>query len=296
LFDVLLIKLKTLVPIWTGDINRSSDVLKETGLIGSIRWWYESLVRGMGGYACDPTDEDRCGFDGEAYARSGDPEDGLVDVCPACCLFGCTGWSSKFRLLATDAGDEMANLKLALPNKEFHLKLVELKPITDEERWLVGRTFYLIDKYGSMGGKTTLKPPKMPDYGLVSLLENVESPNGVDRQAVAKWLGDMIQKSDSLKRRAQAIPREYPNLRYFFFNPNSWIDREKMNRLVKIDRSGFLAGERGISKKVFSFKNQPGKRLWGYTKDEAMLSQVMKELEAMGVKNTRKGGDVLNEL
>jgi CRISPR type III-B/RAMP module RAMP protein Cmr1 len=37
------------------------ETIKETGIIGSLRWWYDALVRGMGGYACDPTsDEDRC--------------------------------------------------------------------------------------------------------------------------------------------------------------------------------------------------------------------------------------------
>jgi hypothetical protein len=63
------ITLKTLTPLWTGGVDQTCDRLHETGLIGSLRWWYEVLVRGLGGYACDPT-EHRCTFDEEKYRKS----------------------------------------------------------------------------------------------------------------------------------------------------------------------------------------------------------------------------------
>jgi len=56
------IKLKTLTPIWTGGADGKCDRLHETGIIGSLRWWYEVLVRGLGGYACDPTSDNRCEY------------------------------------------------------------------------------------------------------------------------------------------------------------------------------------------------------------------------------------------
>ncbi|MGQ9833224.1 MAG: type III-B CRISPR module RAMP protein Cmr1, partial [Candidatus Villigracilaceae bacterium] len=37
------IQLKTLTPLWTGGIDGTTDRLHETGLIGSLRWWYEAL-------------------------------------------------------------------------------------------------------------------------------------------------------------------------------------------------------------------------------------------------------------
>ncbi|UKL14242.1 type III-B CRISPR module RAMP protein Cmr1 [Dissulfurimicrobium hydrothermale] len=43
------ITLKTLTPLWTGGVDQTSDRLHETGLIGSLRWWYEALVRVQGG-------------------------------------------------------------------------------------------------------------------------------------------------------------------------------------------------------------------------------------------------------
>ena len=89
---MLTVHCKTLTPIWTGGVEQASDRLRETGLIGSLRWWYEVLVRGLGGYACDPTGEGRC----PPY----DPKVGKAGVCAACYLFGTTGWARLFTLRA----------------------------------------------------------------------------------------------------------------------------------------------------------------------------------------------------
>ena len=35
------IKIKTLTPLWTGGVDTTTDRLHETGIIGSLRWWYE---------------------------------------------------------------------------------------------------------------------------------------------------------------------------------------------------------------------------------------------------------------
>ena len=86
------IKLKTLTPIWTGGVETSRmDRLHETGLIGSLRWWYEAIVRGLGGRACDPT-EHSCIYDPEK-ANS---------LCDACRVFGATGWRRRFRLVVQE--------------------------------------------------------------------------------------------------------------------------------------------------------------------------------------------------
>jgi len=51
------VKIKALTPLWTGDAERKSNKIRETGIIGSLRWWYEALIRGLGGNACDPTND-----------------------------------------------------------------------------------------------------------------------------------------------------------------------------------------------------------------------------------------------
>lgn len=52
--ESLKIEIKTLTPIWNGDLNRNCSEIKETGIIWSMRWLYKAIVRGMRGYACDP--------------------------------------------------------------------------------------------------------------------------------------------------------------------------------------------------------------------------------------------------
>jgi CRISPR-associated protein Cmr1 len=87
--QTLIIRLKTLTPIWTGGVEAGkTDRLHETGIIGSLRWWYEAIVRGLGGKACDPT-KPTCHYDPEKS------DNGLCDVCQ---LFGATGWRRRFSL------------------------------------------------------------------------------------------------------------------------------------------------------------------------------------------------------
>lgn len=43
------IKIQTLTPLWTGGVDGKMDRIHETGIIGSMRWWYEAIVRGLGG-------------------------------------------------------------------------------------------------------------------------------------------------------------------------------------------------------------------------------------------------------
>ena len=97
---------KTLTPLWTGGIETGQvDRIHETGILGSLRWWYEAIVRGLGGMACDPS-KGECRFDTEQYAKSNATDEcqrlraaGLCDVCQ---VFGATGWRRRFRLMIVD--------------------------------------------------------------------------------------------------------------------------------------------------------------------------------------------------
>lgn len=47
------IKIKTLTPIWTGGVDfRTCDRIHETGIIGSLRWWHDALIRRLDKYTC----------------------------------------------------------------------------------------------------------------------------------------------------------------------------------------------------------------------------------------------------
>lgn len=82
------ITIQTLTPLWTGGVETGKvDRLHETGILGSMRWWMEALVRGLGGNACDPTGQ-HCVYD------TAKPDNGICDVCR---VFGTTGWRRPYR-------------------------------------------------------------------------------------------------------------------------------------------------------------------------------------------------------
>ena len=100
------VKIKTLTPLWTGGVDAGKvDRIHETGILGSLRWWYEVLVRGLGGDACDPS-QGKCGFNADKYAKSSakDERQRLRDagLCDVCQVFGAIGWRRRFRLTIVD--------------------------------------------------------------------------------------------------------------------------------------------------------------------------------------------------
>jgi len=86
------IQLKIRTPLWTGDIDSKSDLLRSTGIIGSLRWWTEAVLRGMDKFACDPVGDDRCPKENKAGSKK------INLYCPACLIFGATGMRRLFRL------------------------------------------------------------------------------------------------------------------------------------------------------------------------------------------------------
>lgn len=82
--------LKTLTPLWTGGVETQMDRIHETGIIGSLRWWYEAIMRGLGGDVCDPTSENPS----EQCPRE-------EKYCNVCSVFGATGQGRRFRLRVT---------------------------------------------------------------------------------------------------------------------------------------------------------------------------------------------------
>ncbi len=103
------LQLKTLTPLWTGGIT-TMDRIHESSIIGSLRWWYEAIVRGLGGDVCDTTGAG-CTLDSQKYKDG--KKAGLQDaellthagLCPVCQLFGATGWRRRFRLSINTVGD-----------------------------------------------------------------------------------------------------------------------------------------------------------------------------------------------
>ena len=261
-------RLRALTDLWTGDLNGKSDRLITTGLLGSIRWWFEVLVRGLNGNACDPTDtkcEER-------------------NHCVVCELFGCTGWARKFRFEVLDEkGDVKADQ--IKQNKTFSLRFTPLRPICDEEWALLDATLRLIAEYGAIGGKTVFKPTDESsrasklhhkDYGLVQM---------VSSRQFAETRHDDLEKYLSKWRKLNHGEFAWASLQHFWCVNGKYLARQNGNssafncvigRPEPKQQSGqndsWLAGRRpdrrnnveAESKKVFSFKNPA--RTFGFVK------------------------------
>lgn len=158
------INIRPLTPIWTGDANGKGGSVRETGVLGSLRWWYEALLRGLGHHACDPS-KGICVFDKNKRRSS---------ICLACQVFGCTGFSRRFRL-SLEGGNgtgQVKEIKLEHPGNTGHrgwripasltspLSLTFLPSVPGGiGEFEMGTLFYtlrLMERYGALGAKTSL--------------------------------------------------------------------------------------------------------------------------------------------
>ncbi|MBN1921646.1 MAG: type III-B CRISPR module RAMP protein Cmr1 [Anaerolineae bacterium] len=114
------IHLNFVTPLWTGDASKQAQRVVGTGLLGSLRWWYEAMIRGLDGWACDPTDDHhRCQLNANGFKAAlerGCPHLGKGKLCPTCeaqalsanglcatCqLFGATGWAKTITVALQD--------------------------------------------------------------------------------------------------------------------------------------------------------------------------------------------------
>jgi CRISPR-associated protein Cmr1 len=288
-------KCRALTDIWTGDASGRGDRLIATGLLGSIRWWFEVLVRGLGGKACDPTlPEVRCPAPNKTPSEPG-------HHCVVCELFGCTGWARKFRFDVLDETGQPKSSQIKAKDI-FILRFTELRPIREEEWCLLDLTLRLIAEYGAIGGKTVFKPSDEQnrqnafhhkDFGLISI-EARPAIRCVGKEALeayvrdGKWRADFNDRDFSWASLANfwCVNGRYlarQNAVQSTFNQSQWARsrkrvslqsgssaRAKMSshqksgqiQLITLQIDAWLAGRQQESKKVFSFKEPP--RTFGF--------------------------------
>jgi CRISPR-associated protein Cmr1 len=321
------IKVKTLTPIWTGDVNGECFKIKETSVIGSLRWWYEALVRGLGGYACDPAsrnEDERCRLDYDKFKvamDSGESTQQALDeqICPACQLFGCTGWSRRFRLEVKQCDMKGFDGWGLREKSSFVLDITEIRSIGEKNKWLFRKTLDIVEKYGAIGGRTTRKPQAsklgMP-YGLVRLeCSQIESWDHNQRiEDVRSWL---CLNKRKLKKENN---RGWFDLRWYWKASDVYLDRGKMNDLLELEeiyeggkkkvrpKRGterdeflrFLRGRIGESKKIFSFGNVHVKiepMIFGYVRNRKEIEKITKMIIAeFGEVEITIGEDILGKM
>lgn len=312
---------RAITPIWTGDVDRKGGRLIPTGLLGSVRWWFEVLVRGLGGSACDPSNSDNRCPDKQGHR------------CSVCELFGCTGWARKFRIELVDGNGHPIQDAIR-EDKEFVFHFTPLRPIRVEEWALLDFTLQLIANYGAIGGRTVFKPSDEThrenklhhkDYGLIKILSqphieveegqlssyvkqsnwrNVNHGDFAWASLVNFWCvnGEYLARQDKNKsdfnkvlgrderktcKRCGGVhdpPKKCPKT-------NRYPKRFSESLINKNPTEQWIAGDRQESKKVFSFKYQP--RTFGFVKPGVIGFDDMKGRLDVAWPN-RKSDEFLN--
>jgi len=291
--------IEALTDIWTGDADRRGDRLVTSGLLGSIRWWFEVLVRGLGGSACDPTqDGNRCPDHRKKPTEPG-------HHCVVCELFGCTGWARKFRFEVLDENERVKVTQIK-KGETFKLRFTPLRPnrrISDEECALLDLTLRLIADYGAIGGKTVLKPSDEPsrdtaahhrDYGLIEIQEPPKDTPSLTRQKLEEYV------SQHGWRRLDHDDFGWASLEHFWCVKKWYLARQNanastFNRVIgrpepknrSAQGDSWLAGRRARgqpdpqdpeSKKVFSFKKpRHASRTFGFVKPGLLTLEGMRQ-------------------
>ncbi|PWH13959.1 MAG: type III-B CRISPR module RAMP protein Cmr1 [Anaerolineae bacterium] len=295
--------LQTLTPLWTGGIDQTCDRLHETGLLGSLRWWYEALVRGLGGYACNPT-EQSCIYD------PAKPNNGL---CLGCQTFGATGWARRFRLFVSDktspqsppgtvspTGNRLKRNKQDRPSWYFRPgrggeTVLHILPLHQEfDPMIIVGLLKLIERHAGLGAKTQL------GYGQIKIQNVSFSPNSFVEH-IANLAHAQSEKNKGL-----------PNLQEMFFAQVQTSDRGitatlnlrydvrakfrtafSNNRALRHWICGTVSGDREASKVFFSQMVDGVMRVWGWIPDvpsenfpgisrDQVLVKIKEAIEAYG--------------
>lgn len=283
---------KALNNIWTGSIQLDNnenelrtahDRFIQTGLLGSIRWWFEVVIRGLGGEACDPSNS-KCTDSNH---------------CVVCELFGCTGWARKFGFQVFD-DDNSIQMSQITKDTIFKLQFTSLRPINDEEWALLDLTLHIVSEFGAIGGKTVFKPSTEngrdnklhhQDFGIIKLHSAEPLTKTIGRIELeqyvlsARWLG--VKTNDFV----------WASLNNFWVVNGRYLARQNQhnstfNKVIgrpmpegqASQNDSFLAGRRpdsyrkidAESKKVFSFKKPP--TTFGFINGESITFDIMKGL------------------
>lgn len=308
--------LRTLTPIWTGDVNGECKEIKETGIIGSMRWWYEAIVRGMGGYVCNPANIN-CEFDIKGYEKclkdnkSSEEalEIGLKKVCPACQLFGCTGWKRQFQLQIGNAPKTPLHFRTSvIMNKswlkrifgginqdinnlyafygEIAFRFILRTNDSDYVKSQLNMLLRIISEYGGLGAKI------QHGFGQIQIMDTIPDKdknllikNGLKELSKRINSGEFIKESEFSSEMAYNLDN-FICLNYDLFENSIRIYKDKNNHLgnaSKIGEDRYLPCSFDLR---YKSKNS-GMRIWlektiGWNNDD--LNSLMGVSEKRGIK------------
>lgn len=290
----LQVTFSTLTPIWTGGVDRKVDRLHATGLMGSLRWWFEALLRGWNLPACDPTTH-RC-------------PDSKGRYCGACFVYGTTGWRRAFgiRVMEEAREQDVPSEKLFLPSGRkrqqggevrkggwylnpgwmgrFRLEFVPLHA-DRYVREAVMLPLRILEQWGGFGAKTQLGYGVIqgcetrwwePQDGLESGINRLR--NYFDNELIDRSAAHLDTRTHPAVCDGDGTCKAvYPDLRDFFFAQYSftatfpwWQHLYTYRKTSQDDRSQMdTMGERGLVPVTPEIRNQ-----WRYYGGLAGITQA----------------------
>ncbi|MHA1679400.1 MAG: type III-B CRISPR module RAMP protein Cmr1 [Promethearchaeota archaeon] len=218
-------KFKIQTPLWTGDLDKKSSIIKESGIIGSLRWWTEVILRGFnskGFYSCDPNSSNRC-------PNIGDQK----KYCVSCHIFGATGRRRSFKLQCSGGEslfNNMINIKPRGRNRGWYypgsgvvgdIELAFVPLDIKFDKHLVLLPLLIASKWGAIGAKTQL------GYGVIDFTNILDVNISTFYQCIQKLALPNENKSRNENRSNTSHP---PNFKEMFFSrirfnttsPNWW--------------------------------------------------------------------------
>ena len=268
----------TRTPLWTASRDSGKmEAVQASAIIGGLRWWYEAIVRGMGYYTCDPSDQNSA-----CQKKDDEPP---AKLCPACQLFGTTGWARRFNLQLTEIGrvypwpgipigritakaSECYNQKrenyptFFFPegfSGEITLRIVEKFSNSENISLTICSLLDLISKCGGLGAKTGL------GYGLFRLIKKPE--NLLEENVLLEKI------KVSLHGAREGKTSELPSLDKFLIcnirTKNPWNIKDFVNFKCKLRADFRKLGNTYKYKKLRHY-------LLGYVEDENAIASKVK--------------------
>lgn len=301
-------------PIWTGGSDsRRTDRIHETGLIGGMRWWFEAILRGLDKFACDPS-TNPCTLDTRKFTE--DRKKGCQHgqeicyacerellhkhgLCPACQIFGATGWAKVFSLNVEYDNNQMLKTRPLNANCDKYLptKNCKSRGYFLPEAWLGSANLVITPRWKMDNGSISI---------ILGLLEFIRRNAALGAKTystygVFTWsnpgsckppipnANDFVGKINSLP--SNSINNSYPNIRYMFFAEygleGKWTAQELIDlkyglrdKLSDDDTRHYIFGEvhgnivQGSKIKIGYYeKNNTGViRLWGWVPDSNLVN------------------------
>jgi len=266
-------KLRIITPVWSGDIDSKSKYIQSSGILGSIRWWTEAMLRTLEYSACDPTKENKKG-------RCPMEKNNKKHYCHSCLILGATGLRRSFRIEINEGNSAFNGSPLPIkPDRRNHgwylrsglvgeldMEIIPLNPIFEES--LISVPLAIVLKWGAIGAKTQL------GYGVAEFKSPQEIKIDDFEVAISKIKNDVNIKNYKLRSMNTIENHDrLPNIREFFF-AKIQFEVNNGNWWQSVDGLKNLKNNRGLRKWINygsipivpTIKNWlrygEGKRLW----------------------------------